>query len=67
MGKKKSKNNFAKKYWCLFEKLVISLLKKKLENRGECKVYAYKTPDQNDGGYDGIIFIGGCKKFCVYG
>lgn len=57
MGKKRNKNNFAKKYWRFFEKLVILLLKKKLENKKDCNIYAYKTPDQKDGGYDGVIFI----------
>ena len=57
MKKNKNSDNFAQKYWKTFEELVITLLKKKLGNSNDYQIYSHKTPAQNDGGYDGIIFI----------
>lgn len=48
---------FAKEHWKNFEELALSILKCKLDNQENYNFYVHKTPDQNDGGYDGIIII----------
>ncbi|MDE6209550.1 MAG: restriction endonuclease [Lachnospiraceae bacterium] len=57
MKKSNKSKSFAHKYWKNFEELVLKLLKKKLGTENTYKIYSYKTPNQNDGGYDGIILI----------
>lgn len=50
--------DFAKKYWAEFEKLVLKLLQSELENADDnYTYYSRKTQNQKDGGYDGIIII----------